>query len=170
MKQTGVTRKIDELGRIVIPKEIRKNLGIRDGDTIEIYTDQDSLVLKKYFEVRRYEDICNKVCELIKNIYNIDLVITDRDKVISSSNKSISNNSKLSKELVELIDERKMLISNELLTIKFNEDIKGYFTVVPIVVSSDSLGLIVLISECLGDYECLAKFIAKILVDKIDVF
>ena len=49
MKQTGVTRKIDELGRIVIPKEIRKNLGIRDGETLEIFTNEDSIILKKYF-------------------------------------------------------------------------------------------------------------------------
>ncbi len=56
MKQTGVTRKIDELGRIVIPKEIRKNLGIRDGETLEIFTSEDSIILKKYFDVRNYED------------------------------------------------------------------------------------------------------------------
>ena len=56
MKQTGVTRKIDELGRIVIPKEIRKNLGIRNGEALEIFTNEDSIILKKYFEIRKYED------------------------------------------------------------------------------------------------------------------
>ena len=45
LKQTGVTRKIDELGRIVIPKEIRKNLGIRDGESLEIYTSDDSIIM-----------------------------------------------------------------------------------------------------------------------------
>ena len=76
MKQTGVTRKIDELGRIVIPKEIRKNLGIRNGEALEIFTNEDSIILKKYFEVRKYEDLSGKLCELIKNIYNV------QDKVI----------------------------------------------------------------------------------------
>ena len=72
MKQTGVTRKIDELGRIVIPKEIRKNLGIRDGESLEIYTSDDSIILKKYYEVKKLEDVCDKLCEMIKNIYDVN--------------------------------------------------------------------------------------------------
>lgn len=170
MKQTGVTRKIDELGRIVIPKEIRKNLGIRDGETLEIFTSEDSIILKKYFEVRKYEDLSNKLCELIKNIYNIDLVITDREKVITSSNKEIVENSKLNNKLLELIDNREMFITKELSTINLGIDISGYFTVIPIIASSDSLGLVILISETRIDYSSLGKFIAKIIADKIDIF
>lgn len=170
MKQTGVTRKIDELGRIVIPKEIRKNLGIRDGETLEIFTNEDSIILKKYFEVRKYEDLSGKLCELIKNIYNIDLVITDREKVITSSNKEIVENTKLNNRFLELIDNREMLISKELSTITFESDVSGYFTVIPIIASSDSLGLVILISENAIDYSSLGKFIAKIIADKIDIF
>ncbi len=170
MKQTGVTRKIDELGRIVIPKEIRKNLGIRDGETLEIFTSEDSIILKKYFEVRKYEDLSNKLCELIKNIYNIDLVITDREKVITSSNKEIVENSKLNNKLLELIDNREMFITKELLTINLGIDISGYFTVIPIIASSDSLGLVILISETRIDYSSLGKLLAKIIADKIDIF
>ena len=170
MKQTGVTRKIDELGRIVIPKEIRKNLGIRDGETLEIFTNEDSIILKKYFEVRKYEDLSGKLCELIKNIYNIDLVITDREKVITSSNKNIVENTKLNNRFLELIDNREMLISKELSTINFGIDVSGYFTVIPIIASSDSLGLVILISENAIDYSSLGKLIAKIIADKIDIF
>ena len=170
MKQTGVTRKIDELGRIVIPKEIRKNLGIRDGETLEIFTNEDSIILKKYFEVRKYEDLSSKLCELIKNIYNVDLVITDREKVITSSNKDIVENSKLNNKFLELIDNREMFISKELLTINLGIDISGYFTVVPIIASSDSLGLVILISASGNDYTFLGKLLAKIIADKIDIF
>lgn len=170
MKQTGVTRKIDELGRIVIPKEIRKNLGIRDGETLEIFTSEDSIILKKYFEVRKYEDLSSKLCELIKNIYNVDLVITDREKVITSSNKNIVENTRLNNKFLELIDDREMFISKELSTINFEVDIKGYFTVIPIIASSDSLGLIILISETRNDYSSLGKLLAKIIADKIDIF
>ena len=54
MKATGVVRRIDELGRIVIPKEIRKNLRIRDGESIEIYTDNlNQIILKKYLKIFR---------------------------------------------------------------------------------------------------------------------
>lgn len=170
MKQTGVTRKIDELGRIVIPKEIRKNLGIRDGEALEIFTSEDSIILKKYFEVRKYEDLSSKLCELIKNIYNVDLVITDREKVITSSNKEIVENTKLNNKFLELIDNREMFISKELLTINLGIDISGYFTVIPIIASSDSLGLVIIISDNANDYNSLGKLLAKIIADKIDIF
>lgn len=170
MKQTGVTRKIDELGRIVIPKEIRKNLGIRDGEALEIFTSEDSIILKKYFEVRKYEDLSSKLCELIKNIYNVDLVITDREKVITSSNKDIVENTKLNNKFLELIDNREMFISKELLTINLGIDISGYFTIIPIIASSDSLGLVIIISDNDNDYSSLGKLLAKIIADKIDIF
>ncbi len=170
MKQTGVTRKIDELGRIVIPKEIRKNLGIRDGEALEIFTSEDSIILKKYFEVRKYEDLSSKLCELIKNIYNVDLVITDREKVITSSNKDIVENTKLNNKFLDLIDNREMFISREILTINLGIDISGYFTVIPIIASSDSLGLVIIISDNANDYSSLGKLLAKIIADKIDIF
>ena len=170
MKQTGVTRKIDELGRIVIPKEIRKNLGIRDGEALEIFTSEDSIILKKYFEVRKYEDLSSKLCELIKNIYNVDLVITDREKVITSSNKEIAENSKLNNKFLELIDNREMFITKELSTINLGVDISGYFTMIPIIASSDSLGLVIIISDNANDYSSLGKLLAKIIADKIDIF
>ena len=169
MKQTGVTRKIDELGRIVIPKEIRKNLGIRDGESLEIYTSDDSIILKKYYEVKKLEDVCDKLCEMIKNIYDVNILITDREKVISSSMDNFKNK-KLDKELINLIDEREMLISDKLLTKSIgNDEINGYYTVVPIVASSDSLGLVIIVDEA-KTYERLAKLIAKIVVDKVDIF
>ena len=170
MKQTGVTRKIDELGRIVIPKEIRKNLGIRDGETLEIFTSEDSVILKKYFEVRKYEDLSSKLCELIKNIYNVDLVITDREKVITASNKDIVENTKLNNKFLELIDNREMFISKELSTINLGIDISGYFIIIPIIASSDSLGLVIIISDNDNDYSSLGKLLAKIIADKIDIF
>ena len=169
MKQTGVTRKIDELGRIVIPKEIRKNLGIRDGESLEIYTSDDSIILKKYYEVKKLEDVCDKLCEMIKNIYDVNILITDREKVVSSS---ISNykDKLLDKDLIVLIDERELLISDKLLTKKIgNDEVIGYYTVVPIVASSDSLGLVIIVNE-VKTYERLAKLVAKIVVDKVDIF
>lgn len=169
MKQTGVTRKIDELGRIVIPKEIRKNLGIRDGESLEIFTSDDSIILKKYYEVKKLEDVCDKLCEMIKNIYDVNILITDREKVVSSS---ISNykDKLLDEDLIELIDERELLISDKLLTKKIgNDEVIGYYTVVPIVASSDSLGLVIIVDE-VKTYERLAKLVAKIVVDKVDIF
>lgn len=166
---TGITRKIDELGRIVIPKEIRKNLGIRDGEALEIITSEDKVILKKYNEVKKYEDICDKLCDIVSNVYNVKVIITDREKVISSSIDNYKN-ILIDNELIELIDERKMLISDKLITKKFmNEELIGFYTVVPIVVSSDSLGLVIIVDEKKVD-EKLAKLVAKIVVDKVDIF
>ena len=85
MKSTGVTRKIDDLGRIVIPKEIRKNLGIRDGESLEIFTEEDSIILKKHSEIEKFEDLGKKLSDLIENIFKVDVIITDREKVIAST-------------------------------------------------------------------------------------
>lgn len=57
MKSTGVVRRIDELGRIVIPKEIRRNLGIRDGENMEIFTESDNIILKKYCRMTSNSDL-----------------------------------------------------------------------------------------------------------------
>ena len=128
-----------------------------------------SIILKKYYEVKKLEDVCDKLCEMIKNIYDVNILITDREKVVSSS---ISNykDKLLDKDLIELIDERELLISDKLLTKKIgNDEVIGYYTVVPIVASSDSLGLVIIVDE-VKTYERLAKLVAKIVVDKVDIF
>ena len=79
-------------------------------------------------------------------------------------------NSKLNNKFLELIDNREMFISRELLTINFGIDVSGYFTVIPIIASSDSLGLVIIISDKINDYSSLGKLLAKIIADKIDIF
>ena len=64
MKATGIVRRIDELGRVVIPKEIRRTLRIKEGDPLEIFTDRDELMLKKYSQLIKYGKIL-----LIKEIH-----------------------------------------------------------------------------------------------------
>jgi transcriptional pleiotropic regulator of transition state genes len=80
MKSTGIVRKIDDLGRVVLPKEIRKVLDISDGDPLEIYTDGECIVLKKYqpncifcgetsdVVVRKGKNICNMCLRELKGI------------------------------------------------------------------------------------------------------
>lgn len=171
MKSTGVTRKIDELGRVVIPKEIRRNLSIRDGENLEIFTDEESIILKKHSLISKYEDLANKLTELIYNIYKIDIIITDREKVISSSIKENILDKNIEEKLVSLIDNRESYISKEKTTLKFLDyELNGYITIMPIIASSDSLGLVILSSNEFKNQENLAKFVAKILADKINIF
>ena len=77
MKATGVVRRIDDLGRIVIPKEIRRNLRIRDGESMEIFVDSNDIVLKK-FSIMRNIDVY--ACNLVESLYSLlkkGIVITD---------------------------------------------------------------------------------------------
>ena len=164
MKSTGVTRKIDDLGRIVIPKEIRKNLGIRDGESLEIFTEEDSIILKKHSEIEKFEDLGKKLSELIENIFKIDVIITDREKVIASTKSDVLIDQLLDDELIYLIDNREEYVGRKEIL-----GLNGNVTIVPIIASIDSLGLIILISDDERDLKNIAKFMAKILSEKLNI-
>ena len=171
MKSTGITRKIDELGRIVIPKEIRRNLGIRDGESLEIFTDEDSIILKKHSQMERFEDLGAKLGEIINTIFKVDVIITDREKVIVATNNKDLIDKKINKDLIYLIDNREELVENENRSMEFdNISINGKFTIVPIIASIDSLGLVVIVANDDKDYSNLARLMAKILSEKINIY
>ena len=171
LKSTGITRKIDELGRVVIPKEIRRNLGIRDGESLEIYTDEDSIILKKHSQIEKYEDLGIKLSGMIAAIFKIDVIITDREKVIAATNNPDLVNKLVNKDLIYLIDNREELIGKENKTIYFDDmAINGFFTIVPIIASIDSLGLIILVTKDVSDNTNLARLMAKILADKVNIY
>ena len=83
MKETGVIRKLDELGRVVIPKEIRKNLRINEGDMVEIYVDgTDEVVLKKHSPFKINEDDSYKLSKTLYDKFKNTILITDDVQVI----------------------------------------------------------------------------------------
>ena len=84
MRVTGVTRKIDELGRIVIPKEIRKSLKIQEGSEMEIYVQNAQIVLSKYSPLFEYSTLANDCLDVIVDKYNLPCFICDKDKIIAS--------------------------------------------------------------------------------------
>ena len=85
MKTTGVVRKIDDLGRIVIPKEIRRTLKIRDGESLEIFVDKEMIALKKYSTMEDLQEVTRKLLDAISNTTSKNIFVTDRDKVIAGS-------------------------------------------------------------------------------------
>ena len=86
MKATGIVRRIDDLGRVVIPKEIRRTLRIREGDPLEIYTDRDGeVIFKKYSMMGGLSDVAGQICETLYKTAGCPAVITDRDSVIALS-------------------------------------------------------------------------------------
>ncbi len=84
MKATGIVRRIDDLGRVVIPKEIRRTLRIRDGDPLEIFTEKDGeVIFKKYSPMGELSDFAGHMCDTLSKSTGLPVVITDRDSVIA---------------------------------------------------------------------------------------
>ncbi len=87
MKATGIVRRIDDLGRVVIPKEIRRTMRIRDGDPLEIYTEKDGeVIFKKYSPIGELSDFATEMCETLGKTTGLAVAITDRDSVIAVCN------------------------------------------------------------------------------------
>ena len=83
MKATGIVRRIDDLGRVVIPKEIRRTMRIREGDPLEIYTDIDGeVIFKKYSPMGELQEFTNQYCEVLYKAIGMPVIITDRDHAV----------------------------------------------------------------------------------------
>ncbi len=174
MKSTGVIRRIDELGRIVIPKEIRRHLGIREGENLEIFTEENQIVLKKYSKMLEYGDFSSKLCEIVPATMDLALVVTDRDKVVSFSSNIVLEigNSEINSHLLSYIQSRESYESNNFEKIEIGDhEIEGYFYIQPIISSIDCLGLIILIKDqsFLKEEKQFAKFLAQMIANKIDI-
>ena len=86
MKATGIVRRVDDLGRIVIPKEIRRTLKIREGDPLEIYTEKDGgVIFRKYSPMSDLQDFATQICESIGSATGRIAAVSDRDSIIALS-------------------------------------------------------------------------------------
>ena len=171
MKSTGVIRRIDELGRIVIPKEIRRNLNIRDGESLEIFTESDSIILKKHLRMTSSNDLANFLCDLIYSDFNYKILITDREKIISVgglSQELIS--AKLSGEYQEIIENREIIEKNDY-TLNLNKtSLTGNFIFIPIISLNDSIGLIIMYNqEKLTNELSIGKLVSSLFAHKLDI-
>ena len=105
---TGIVRKIDELGRIVIPKEIRKSLNIRNGEDVQIFIRDEEIVLKKYKKLLTVKDSAIKYLYSFRKITDSTVFITDKDKIIASTLENLLGE-KIDDKILNLIEERKWL-------------------------------------------------------------
>ena len=137
MKSIQIVRKIDDLGRIVLPKEIRNSLSINSGDDFEITIDNNKIILEKYSKLDCFEDI-------IKNYINC-FYVSDDNKIFITINDRIIyyNNEKVNNIISKLIKTRKVyknIISDNLI-------LNGKIVIFPIVINSDLLGSIILVDN-----------------------
>lgn len=162
MKSTGIVRKIDELGRIVIPKEIRNVLGIHSNDDLEIFIDDMKIVLTKYEKSDNILNYSNNVVKIIDEKLNIKVFVTNKEKIITAGN---FKNKELDTKLLELIEERKKYESINKETIN---KISGYFVIYPIIVESDILGLLMFAKETVftNEEKILTNIILKLIENR----
>jgi AbrB family transcriptional regulator (stage V sporulation protein T) len=150
MKSTGIVRKIDSLGRIVIPKEIRNNMHIKVGDDLEIYINSnEDIILRKFSNIGNVSLLAKDIVSAINSIINENVIITDNERVIAVSGymKDLINKN-ISDEYSKLINERKQIIVKNMVDIKLiDEEIKGSYGMVPIIVNGQLIGSIVILSE-----------------------
>ena len=109
MKATGIVRRIDDLGRVVIPKEIRRTMRIREGDPLEIYTDREGeVIFKKYSPVGEFTEFASVYAETLHKTSELCVVICDRDSVVASAGipKREISDRRISDEAEELITNR----------------------------------------------------------------
>ena len=109
MKATGIVRRIDDLGRVVIPKEIRRTMRIREGDPLEIYTDRDGeVIFKKYSPIGELSQFAAQYAETLNKTCGLAVVICDRDAVIAGAGipKREYTDRKLSAEFESIIEAR----------------------------------------------------------------
>ena len=116
MKATGIVRRIDDLGRIVIPKEIRRTLRIKEGDPLEIYTDRDGeVIFKKYSPVGEMQGFANEYATALQKTTGIPIFVCDRDEVIcvSGASKKEFLEKKISKDLENIMDTRSVYVHRD---------------------------------------------------------
>ena len=157
MKATGVVRRIDDLGRIVIPKEIRKTLRIKEGDPLEIFTDKEGeVILKKYSPIGELSEFATTYAETLAKTTGHIACITDKDSVIAVSGGSKKEflEQPLSQQLEEVMENKEIYESsqnNEIalpITENDNKERKYNAQVIyPIVSQGDVIGSVILLSK-----------------------
>lgn len=170
MKATGIVRRIDDLGRVVIPKEIRRTLRIREGDPLEIFVDREGeVILKKYSPIGELGDFAREYADSLHETIGHIAMIADRDVIIAlaGANKREFLGKQVGKAIERAIDERTTLTMNEILAsddenmhVIQNEDreytIKAQ-VIAPIITQGDPIGAVIIVSKeegvKLGDME-----------------
>ena len=157
MKSTGIIRRIDDLGRIVIPKEIRKVLRIKEGDPLEIFTDREGeVILKKYSPIGELSEFATNYAETLAKTTGHIACITDKDTVIAVSGASKKEflEKNLSKELEEVLENKEVFKSKEnneiAIPITQNEGrdrIYNSQVIYPIISDGDVIGSVILLSK-----------------------
>lgn len=152
MKATGIVRRIDNLGRVVIPKEIRRTMRINEGAMLEIFTSGDQVIFKKYSALESMSTVAIDILEAIYRIHKVPVIACDNDKVIAV--KGISKeeivNRRITTDLEDIIMRRKTYAHSESCD-SFCLPVEGCeryaLACAPVIASGDAVGALLLLSD-----------------------
>ncbi len=153
MKATGIVRRIDELGRVVIPKEIRKTLRIAEGTPLEIYTEKDALVLRKYSPITSLEDDAKDFIGTLGEITERKCLLTDNEKIVCVSSPDLKNcqGAAITEEFSALIREKKSALINgdtgSAVAVARGMDKYVSEVAVPVLSDGEVIGAVVMLEE-----------------------
>jgi AbrB family transcriptional regulator, stage V sporulation protein T len=161
MKATGIVRRIDDLGRVVIPKEIRRTLRIREGDPLEIFVDRDGeVILKKYSPISELGDFAREYAEALYDSLNNPVLICDRDTYIAVAGGSKKDflNKNISELVEKTMEDRNTTIVTQpgnLALVDGNEEPLSSYTIGPIIANGDPIGAVIIFAKegTLGEVE-----------------
>lgn len=167
---TGIIRRIDELGRIVIPKEIRKNLRIKNGDNLEILVEGENITLKKYSQIENAIDMASVYVESFYQVLKYNVIVTDTDKVVAIAGnlRKKYQNSGISETIERMIERRDSFVERKKKEIEISPGLSefGYYAVATIINNGDSIGSVIILSldtPMLEQEEKLAMILANML-------
>lgn len=155
MKATGIVRRIDDLGRVVIPKEIRRTLRLREGTPLEIFTDREGeIILKKYSPMVELTAFAGQYADAMAQATGLTVCITDRDQVIAVSGGSKKDmlQKTISKQLEHVIGERSVVVATKdekaFLSLT-SEEMEGITAqvIAPIICEGDAIGSVALLGR-----------------------
>lgn len=155
MKATGIVRRIDDLGRVVVPKEIRRTLRIREGDPLEIFTDREGeIILKKYSPIGEMGAFARLYADSMAQASGRIVCITDRDQIIAvaGGGKREFLGKEISRQLDEIIEGREFRVAekNDKKFVKITNDGEEDFasqTISPIICEGDAIGAVMLLDK-----------------------
>ncbi|TCT18163.1 AbrB family transcriptional regulator [Melghiribacillus thermohalophilus] len=161
MKATGIVRRIDDLGRVVVPKEIRRTLRIREGDPLEIFVDREGeVILKKYSPINELGDFAQEYAEALFDSIGQVVLISDRDEFIAVAGTSKKDylNKKVGTMVENVMEDRSVKVEkneSSLEIVDGHEETISSYVMSPIVANGDPVGCVIMISKDrpVGDVE-----------------
>ncbi len=155
MKATGIVRRIDDLGRVVVPKEIRRTLRIREGDPLEIFTDREGeIILKKYSPIGELGQFAKQYADSLAQTTGHIVAITDKDQFIAVAGPTKKDlmMKGISHELEEVINERETIVAarddkNYIRIMNEDESEFVFEAITPIISEGDAIGSVIFLTK-----------------------